>query len=113
MQLVADSMYLVDGDAHIPCLAPDNTWAFERSPHNDRGDDSSVLDRMASLEELGMVQGVSGGPWLVEKANEKGHFWVLHWATRLEALQRLWSQGKHVNDKLLALTKEGGIKHCK
>lgn len=45
----------------------ENIWTCERHPLNQRGDQASVASRKASVETVGIIQGLRGGAWLIPR----------------------------------------------
>ena len=49
--------------------------------------EASICQRQASVESIGVVQDVRGGPWLMQdkSISDNDKFWALHWATLIQA----------------------------
>ena len=91
-QLVDDE-WLWQDNAEVSVLTKEGQFACKRHHLNsERGDQASVDDRRASIENVGLLQDLCGGPFLVQHPDyaKIDHFLVLHWATRLEGLEAAW-----------------------
>ena len=91
-QLVDDD-WLWQDNAEVSVLTKEGQFACKRHHLNsERGDQASVDDRRASIENVGLLQDLCGGPFLVQHPDyaKTEHFLVLHWATRLEGLEAAW-----------------------
>ena len=82
-----------------------------RDEHIRRGDESSVQQHANNMARIGVVQEIGGGPFIVQHEDHQDVFPVLHWASRLEALERLVvQQKKHETNRALQLALKSGIK---
>lgn len=79
----------------------ENIWACERHPLNQRWDQASVASRKASVETVGIIQGLRGGAWLIPRddvpqdpawGQQIQFYYVLHWATLIEGRSKHGSQ---------------------
>eukprot|EP00959_Pyramimonas_sp_CCMP1952_P035963 753019-Pyramimonas_sp.AAC.1 len=81
-------MWLIAGDATLK-FVHDGVWLHEREALNDRGDESSILDKKRSWEEHGLYSDIRAGAWVRPQENtlnlkpDTNYFW-LHFATLME-----------------------------
>ena len=61
-------------EVDLPLVA-DGVWMFRRHSLNDRGDEGTVRERQASVEEVGIVDGIRGGAWVVPTEDVR-NIWV-------------------------------------
>ena len=89
----------------------ENEWRFHRHPLNNRGDISTALERQRSVEEIGIVFGLRGGPWLVPH-ERPGHFYALHWASLLRGAELAWEKDKLKENVAVQTSLNAGLQDC-
>jgi len=65
--MLVDDCYLQTDDITLSLMDASGEWVTIRHPWNDRGDEASVIIRKRSVETIGILTSVRGGPWLVAK----------------------------------------------
>jgi hypothetical protein len=89
----------------------ENEWRFHRHPLNNRGDISTALERQRSVEEIGIVFGLRGGPGLVPHERQ-GHFYALHWASLLRGAELAWGKDKLKENVAVQTSLNAGLQDC-
>ena len=114
LQLVIDQTYRIPHSGHIDLVGPDGEWTTRRHHLNDRGDESSILHRQKSVEEVGILGGIRSGPWLIPlQLGSRIVYSVLHWATLLEGAERAYTNDPLKSNKALQLSVQEGLGDCK
>jgi hypothetical protein len=113
IQLFVDHHYCLDKDAHIPLLTKSGQWSTKRHRLNDRGDESSIQARQRSVETVGILQDLRGGPFLIKSDAAPDEYEVAHWATLLEGAERAWRADKSKVNKAVQMSVVEGLRHCK
>ena len=102
-------------DVTVPYLTCKNTWAIDRHPLNDRGDESSTVQKMDSIWQVGIV-GAGKGPWLMGKENDvissNAEWYAMHWATRNEALRRCYEKDAQKVNEAVQSSVSRGAQEC-
>ena len=115
IQIFVDHNYCLDHDAQVSLVTKHGQWATRRHRLNDRGDESSIQARQKSVETVGILQDLRGGPFLVKApdASVNDEYEVVHWATLLEGAERAWRADKHKTNKAVQMSMLEGLNHCK
>ena len=114
-QLVDDD-WLWQDNAEVSVLTKEGQFACKRHHLNsERGDQASVDDRRASIENVGLLQDLCGGPFLVQHPDyaKNDHFLVLHWATRLEGLEAAWLADTTQTKRTVQISVRNKLVRCK
>jgi hypothetical protein len=115
IELFVNHHYLVNGDATVSLLTKSGQWSTRRHRLNDRGDESSIQARQKSVETVGILQELRGGPFLIKVADSSinDEYEVAHWATLLEGAQRAWQADTAKSNKAVQMSVVAGLQHCK
>ena len=114
-QLVDDD-WLWQDNAEVSVLTKEGQFACKQHHFNsERGDQASVDDRRASIEHVGLLQDLCGGPFLVQHPDyaKNDHFLVLHWATRLEGLEAAWLADTTQTKRTVQISVRNKLVRCK
>ena len=84
-----DYHYLHAENQQVKLKTPQGTWAITRDAENDRGDMSTILARRTSVESIGIVQELRGGPFMIQDRdpNKPFNFDCSHWASLSDGAQ--------------------------
>ena len=100
----------------------ERVWTCSRHPLNQRGDMASVASRKASVETVGIIQGLRGGAWLLPRDDVLQdpawgsfiqHYHVLHWATLIEGAKLAWEEDTTKTNAVVQLSVTSGLTGCK
>ena len=75
-----------------------------------KGDESTINERQRSVEEVGIVDGIRGGAWLICNDDLQGPYLVIHWASLLEGAERAYKADPNKNNLVVQLTVQKGLK---
>eukprot|EP00972_Heterocapsa_arctica_P023383 3445772-Heterocapsa_arctica.AAC.1 len=64
MRIVVWKHYAIATDVDIPMVSG-GSWAVERDALNDRGDEGTIEERAQSVKEVGIIENLRIGPWVV------------------------------------------------
>ena len=64
MRAVVWKQSVIAEEVDIP-LVSGGTWAVERDPLNDRGDEGTIEERAQSVAEVGIIENLRMGAWAV------------------------------------------------
>ena len=110
-----DRDYLNLVDAHVPLVATDGAWTVQRHELNARGDEASILQRQKSIEQVGIIRDIRGGPWLVQDPDPRVHdrFLALHWATLIQGAERAFAADAGKTNRCVQTSVDQGLSRCK
>ena len=80
---MVDHYFLIDSCRTIPLKTRSGDWAVTRYKWNGRGDNSSIVKRAKSIEQIGIRSDLRKGAFLIQDATDET--WTCaHWATLVE-----------------------------
>jgi hypothetical protein len=112
---LVDEEFCISSDAHVKLVNPDGLWAIARHPLNQRGDEASILLRMKSVQDIGIIRDIRGGPWLVKHKDKtiEDRFFAVHWATLIQGAERARLADPNGLNKCVQMSLTAGLSKCK
>ena len=93
LMVIGDYFYLEDGATTVNLLDADQQWTCSVDPRNRKPDPGSIASRKASIESVGLLEGVRSGPCVRKvrgSAPGEERWWVFHWNTLLTGVKAAW-----------------------
>ena len=103
-------------DVTIKFVDPqDGSWLITRDILNDRGDEATIQERCRSVEEIGIVDGIRSGCWVVpahdNHVSESMRCTCLHGASLVEGTRMAYEKPSNSGNMQVHLSVRAGLRH--